>query len=178
MTSASATSYGLLGLGRIGRRVIARMGDDPPALCAVLVGPEQAQDARSFCGSTPVCTELAAFLARRPDTVVECASAAALADHGPTILASGADLLPLSLAAFADPAVERRLRDAAAAGPGRIELPAGAAAGLDFLATAVAGGLSAVTIRVGYPTLRWRGTPAETVTDLAAIESRSRPAAG
>jgi aspartate dehydrogenase len=178
MTAASATSYGLIGLGRIGRRVIERLGDDAPALCAVLVRPEQAEDARAFCSSAPVCSDLAAFLAHSPAAVVECASAAALAEYGPAILASGADLLPLSLAAFADPAVERRLCAAAAGGPGRIELAAGAAAGLDFLATAVAGGLAAVTIRVGYPTARWRGTPAEAAADLASIECRSRFFAG
>lgn len=75
--------------------------------------------------------------------VVEAAGHAALATYGPEALARGADLLVASVGALADPALEERLL--AAAGPGRLILPAGALVGIDALAAAREGGLDAVT---------------------------------
>jgi len=169
------TRYGLIGFGRIGRRIAARLaGPDAPCLAAVLVRPAQAAQARSVCDPERVCTTLDAFLGRQPEVAVECASAAALAQWGPDILAAGIDLMPLSLAALADRAVEQRLREAASTGPGRITLAAGAMAGLDFLATAREDKLRRVVFRAFYPPARWTGTPAETLVDLARI---TRPTA-
>ena len=62
--------------------------------------------------------------------------ARALIDWGPTLLAAGIDLVPLSLTALADPDVERRLMTAAGTGPGRLEIAPGAIGTLDLLATA------------------------------------------
>ena len=97
----------------------------------------------------------------------------ALAELAPRVLAAGADLVPLSLAALADRDVERRLSAAAVAGPGRLELAAGAAAGLDFLATAREGGLRQVIFRAAYPASRWIGTPADASLDLAQLKRRT-----
>lgn len=165
--------YGIIGFGRIGQRIAARLrGPDAPELAAVLVRPEQALAARAACGEAAVCLDLDAFLAQRPDVAVECASAASLAAHGPALLAAGIDLVPLSLTAFADPEVEARLRSASVAGPGRIELAAGAMATIDFLATAREDSLQRVVFRAAYPPARWRGTPAETMIDLDRVDGR------
>lgn len=75
--------------------------------------------------------------------VVEAAGHEALASHGPTALAAGADLLVASVGALADPELEARLTEAA--GPGRLILPAGALVGIDALAAAREGGLDEVT---------------------------------
>ena len=162
------TTYGLIGFGRIGQRIAARLhGPDAPRLACVLLRPAQLAD------GIPACADLAGFLAHRPTVAVECASPAALAELGPAVLAAGVDLIPLSLAAMTDPAVETRLRDAARAGPGRIELAGGAMAGLDVLATAREDRLDRVTFRAAYPPARWVGTPAEARIDLRQVASRT-----
>jgi aspartate dehydrogenase len=167
--------YGVIGYGRIGRRIIERLAARPPgpALAAVLVRPDQAEDARRRLGGGVVCTDLEAFLARRPDVAVECASAATLTSIGPSLLRSGVDLIPLSLAALADPAVEARIIGAADLGPGRLEIPAGAVAALDMLGAAREDELVSVTFRAIYPASRWRGTPAEALIDLDVVRERT-----
>jgi aspartate dehydrogenase len=163
--------FGIIGFGRIGRRIADRLAGTPdaPELAGVLVSAGRRHSAVDAVGENRVFTDPAAFLGLGLDVVVECASAAALAELGPAVLASGADLMPLSLAAFADPVVEQRLRTAAATGPGRLEIPAGAMGSIEFLAAAREDGLAAVTFRAAYPVARWRGTSAEAMTDLAAV---------
>lgn len=165
--------FGIIGFGRIGRRIAERLPGTPgaPNLAGVLVKPDQRAAAVALLGGSHVFTDLDAFLAIRPAVVAECASAATLAEIGPAVLASGADLLPLSLAAFTDRATEAALMAAAERGPGRLEIPAGAMGSVDFLAAAREDELSAVTFRAAYPVARWRGTPAEDLVDLARVVS-------
>jgi aspartate dehydrogenase len=168
------TRYGIIGFGRIGQRLAARMrGPDAPRLAAVLVRPEQADTARLTTAGAAIVTDLQAFIACGLDVAVECASAATLTACGSLLLQAGVDLVPLSLAALTDPLVEAQLRDAAATGPGRIELAAGAMASLDFLATAREDTLDTVTFRAAYPPARWIGTPAADRIDLARVTERT-----
>lgn len=143
-----------------------------PGVAAVLVRPMQVQDASALVGSAAVCTTLDEFIARGPAVAIECASASMLAETGSVLLARGIDLIPLSLTAFADPRIERRLIDAAEAGPGRLEIAPGAIGTLDLLATAREEGLSRVIYRQLKSPAMWRLTPAERLTDLASIETR------
>jgi aspartate dehydrogenase len=167
---AGLNTYGVIGFGRIGQHIAGRLqGPDAPRLVAALVRPSQVDRARLTFGEEKICTSLDAFVSRHPAIAVECASATALDIYGPPLLAAGIDLVPLSLAALADPAVEARLCHAASVGPGRIELAAGAMASLDFLAVAREDALSQVTFRASYPTARWIGTPAERFIDLARV---------
>lgn len=155
--------YGIIGFGRIGQRLAQRLpgAADSPELVGVLVAPGRRVQAEDAVGAGRVFDEFDAFLAQRPDVVVECASAMALAEYGAAILAAGSDLLPLSLAAFADRSVEARLLAAAERGPGRLEIPAGAMASIDMLAAAREDLLSSVIFRAAYPPMRWRATMAE-----------------
>lgn len=143
-----------------------------PGVAAVLVRPAQVQDASAIVGSAAVCTSLDAFIARGPAVAIECASASMLAEMGAVVLARGIDLIPLSLTAFADPRIERRLIEAAEAGPGRLEIAPGAIGTLDLLATAREEGLSRVIYRQIKSPSMWRLTPAERLADLASIETR------
>jgi aspartate dehydrogenase len=146
--------YGIIGYGRIGQRLAARL----PGAVAVL--------------SRSPAAGLAAFLEHRPEVVVECASRQALAEIGPAILAAGCDLVPLSLTALADPAIEQRLRRAAETGPGRIEIPPGAIGTLDLLATAREDGLARVIYRQLKSPAMWQliaGAP----TGLESIRERT-----
>lgn len=98
----------------------------------------------------------------RADLIVECAGQRALAALGPSVVASGTDLLVVSVGALADDALLAKLRDT---GPGRLHLCSGAIGGLDVLAaTARMGGLAAVSIVTTKkaPTLiqKWMDQPA------------------
>lgn len=147
-------AYGIIGFGRIGRRLAERL----PGAVAILRSRGE---------------PLAGLIAAKPPVVVECASAAALADYGPAILAAGIDLMPLSLTAFADREVEARLLEAAARGPGRLEIPPGAVGTLDLVATAREEGLSRVVYRQVKSPAMWRTTPAAALADLAAVRERT-----
>ncbi len=157
---------GVLGAGRIGRRLAERLGEDAQ-LVALLCRPAQQDALSARFGAEIVCTDLGAFVARAPAVAAECASATTLAEAAPRLLGAGIDVIPLSLAAFAEPMTEAALLGAAAAGPGRIEIPAGAMASLGFLAAAREDALADVHLTVRYPPARLRGTPGE-VGEIAA----------
>ncbi len=162
------SGYGIVGLGRIGRRLATRL----PGARAVLVHPARAADAARLVGGDAVSTSLEGFLARKPAVAVECASAEVLAAMGPALLAAGVDLVPLSLTALADPTVERHLMAAAVAGPGRIEIAPGAIGTLDLLATAREEGLRRVVYRQVKSPAMWALTPAAALADFGSIRGR------
>jgi aspartate dehydrogenase len=167
MNGGGMTAYGIIGFGKIGRRLAQRV---PAAV--VLVQPRQAEDAARLVGREQVCTTLEVLLARKPPIVVECASRQCLVEMGAAVLAAGIDLVPLSLTAFADPDVEHRLVAAAEAGPGRLRIAPGAIGTLDLLATAREEGLRRVVYRQIKSPAMWRLTPASALTDLGAVSAR------
>ncbi|MBB4123339.1 aspartate dehydrogenase domain-containing protein [Martelella radicis] len=147
----------LLGYGRIGRRIAGALLRDRhgPALAGIVARNPAAISADLEDPAIPVFPDIHAALATKPDLVIECASPPALAGTGAEILAAGADLVALSLTAFADPAVETRLRMAAKAGPGRLHIPSGAAAALPLLRVARKAGLEKVRFRQTYLPSHW-----------------------
>ena len=158
----------IIGNGAIARHVQDWLAGTPHVLAAILMRPGRSADA----GAVPTVhsvTELPAPL----DLVVDCAGHAALAQHGPAILASGTDLLTVSLGALADAALHNRLREAAERGGARLHLASGAIGALDCLQAARAGGLTEVTYRGRKPPAGWAGSPAEAVLDLAALTEGS-----
>lgn len=156
MTPARRLDVGVIGFGTIGARLARRVGGiEGLRLAALLVRPRDIDTAREVVGDA-ACTTLAEFLARSPKVTVECASAAALVECGAPLMAAGSDVMPLSLGAFADAQVERRLTEAARAGPGRLEIPAGAIGALGLLAAGRHTGLSRAVQRATYPTARWQ----------------------
>ena len=167
--------FGLIGLGRIGRRIIERFSGEAgaPSLTAVLVRPGQRSAAEAVVGSERVCTSLDEFIARRPSVAVECASREIFASGAASILAAGIDLIPLSLAALADRDVETRIIAAATVGPGRLEIPPGAMGSLDVLAAASEDDLTRVVFRAAYPVARWRDSAAATMVDLDHVTNRT-----
>jgi aspartate dehydrogenase len=162
------TGYGIVGFGRIGRRLATRL----PGAVAILVGASRAAEATAMVGADKVCTTLDAFIAHKPSVAIECASAQALIDFGPPLLAAGIDVVPLSLTAFADPEVERSLTAAATAGPGRLEIAPGAIGTLDLLAAAREEGLRRVVYRQVKSPEMWKLTPARELADLATVRGR------
>jgi aspartate dehydrogenase len=160
--------YGIVGFGRIGRRLAERL----PGAVAILVRDSRAKEMASRFGNELVCTNLDAFIDCKPDVAVECASPQALTDHGPTLLAAGVDVVPLSLAALADRDVEQRLMSAAKAGPGRLEIAPGGIGTLDLVAAAREEGLRRVVYRQLKSPAMWQLTPAARLANLAQVRQR------
>ena len=168
-------AFGLIGLGRIGGRVAEHFARDPtgPQLTAVLVRPVHERAAAAFIDHALICTSIDAFVARQPHVAVECASQEALRAYATQVLASGIDLIPLSLAALANRNTELQIMTAAMSGPGRLEVPAGAIGALDVLAAAREDDLSCVTFRAAYPAVAWRHTAAATMLNLDSVTCRT-----
>jgi aspartate dehydrogenase len=118
---------------------------------------------------TSVHTDLAAFLADDPHLVAECAGHAAVRAHGPAVLASGRDMIVISIGALADDTLRADLVGAAHRGGSRLILPPGAVGGIDALAAARLSGLHDVVYTGRKPPKAWRGTPAERLLDLDAL---------
>jgi aspartate dehydrogenase len=131
--------------------------------------PARADAHRALTSGVVPTADLDAFLAARPELVVEAAGHGALVQAGPATLRAGIDLLVASVGALADPAIEQALRAAARAGGARIRIPSGALGGLDALGAARLAGLDEVTYVSRKPPAAWRGTAAESLVDLAAV---------
>jgi aspartate dehydrogenase len=112
----------------------------------------------------------ASFLARAPDLVAECAGHAAVEEHAGAILQAGCPLILVSMGALADDDLRAGLERAARQGDTRLILPAGSIGGLDLLGAARLSGLASVRYTGRKPPSAWRGTRAELLLDLAALD--------
>ena len=81
------------------------------------------------------CFALGDLMEEEPDYVVEVASVEAVKSCGEAVLSGGADLLVLSIGAFADPSFYEKMERCAAANKRRIHILSGAVGGFDVLRT-------------------------------------------
>lgn len=166
-------SLGLIGFGGIGRDLTACLAAAPPdgyCLGALLVRPYQLEDARAAVASQVLVTaDIAAFLAAKPDIVIEAAGQSAMRAHAVDVLTRGCDLFVISTGALADTVFRAQCMAAAETSGGRILLPVGAIAGLDGLLAMRQDGLQSVTYTSTKPPQAWRGTPAEAACNLDAL---------
>jgi aspartate dehydrogenase len=173
-TEGNMRRIALIGYGAIGRRAARMIADDGSArIAAVLLRP--GSPARALVeadGFHPVET-LEALLAHEPALVAEAAGHTALTAHGPDLLAAGVELLAASAGALADTALRTRLLDAARRGDAPLTVPAGAIGGLDALTAMHLAGLDRVTYTGRKPPEAWRGSPAEDLLDLAALDQEA-----
>ena len=145
--------------------VLIRSGSKQRALALLdRIGPKLAR-------ATSVHTDLAGLLADKPDVVAECAGHAAVRQYGEAVLASGCDLVVISIGALADDALQATLLSVAQRHGTRLILPSGAVGGLDALGAARLSGLHTVTYTGRKPPKAWRGTPAERLLDLDALSA-------
>jgi aspartate dehydrogenase len=163
-----ATRVALIGWGAIGRRLHAVLAPHAP-VAPVVAALRRAPGSGSE--PVPIVGTLEALLAHRPDLVVECAGHDALRAHGAAVLAAGVDLLVASVGALADDALEARLAEAARASGARLQFPSGAVAGLDALQAARLAGLESVDYTSTKAPAAWRGTEAERLVDLDALDA-------
>ena len=160
----------LIGRGAIATEVLRHIGPGAgAAVTGVLVRPGREAEARAALPATLEVASAIGELATAPDLIAECAGHGAVAEFGEDALRRGIDFLVISIGALADAPLRARLEAAAAAGGGKLILPAGAVAGADALAAARIGGLDRVVYTSRKPPAAWRGTPAEAAHDLDAL---------
>ncbi len=153
----------LIGNGAIAQYVQRGLEHRPHSIEAILMRPARVvEEPDLFVGSV---RDLRDDL----DLVIDCAGHAALAAHGPAILARGIDLLTISLGALADESLHQTLEAAARTGGAKLHLASGAIGALDCLQAARVGQLDQVTYVGRKPPAGWAGSPAEDKIDLSAL---------
>jgi aspartate dehydrogenase len=170
------TAVGLIGCGGIAQDVIAALRESPGngvTIVGVLARPGRGDEARRRLGAIDVVETLDALMARKPAIIAEVAGQPAVVEHGTNVLRGGINLLIISVGALADTALLAQLKAAASEGGARILLPAGAIGGIDAIAAMRVAGLSSVRYRSRKPPAAWRGSPAEKVADLGALNART-----
>ena len=78
-------------------------------------------------------TEIDPLLALKPDFVIEFAGGAAVREYGEAVLRSGANFIPASVGALADPEFFNTLKTAAKESGSKLFIPSGAIGGLDLM---------------------------------------------
>ncbi len=121
----------LLGCGNIGN-LIARHGEGLTIVAAFDRERSAAERLAARVGAR-ACADFEALLATDHDVLVEAASVQAVAQYAEAALATGRDLVVLSVGALADEALRRRLVDTARRHGNRLHIPSGAVFGLDNL---------------------------------------------
>lgn len=162
---------GLIGFGAIGHTLYKMIGEHVPAVQVICVmdRSERSAELKALLPGIAVVSDADALMAAGPELVIECAGHAGLKASGPAVLAAGADLLVASVGALADQAIEDALRQGAAAGGGKIRIPAGALGGLDVLGAARFAGLESVVYTSNKAPRAWKGTPAEGMINLDGL---------
>ena len=161
----------LIGRGAIAGEVLKHIRPGAgAAVTGVLVRSGREAAARAALPATLEVASAIGELSTAPDLIAECAGHGAVAEFGEDALRRGIDFLAISIGALADAPLRARLESAAAAGGGKLILPAGAVAGADALAAARIGGLERVVYTSRKPPGAWRGTPAEAAHDLDALD--------
>ncbi len=137
---------GLIGAGNIAR-IIADHAEGYGIVCAHDVDSDRARDFSERYG----CSVTKPHDFPELDLVVEAASQNAVRQYGEMILKSGYNLMVMSVGAFADVSLFRRLKELASKNGLKLVLPSGAIAGLDGLKSASVGKLNEVTLTTTKP---------------------------
>ena len=174
---------GIVGTGRMTATLLSALAANLPVRLdhLALLGGPRSQGAEAMlerhgaaiARETSFHADRASFLGVKPTLAAECAGHAAVLQHGPDILASGCDLIVVSVGSLSDDALLDRLQAAARQGKAKLIVTAGAAGGLDVLGAARISGLHKVVYRGIKPPAAWRGTPAETILALDELKEKT-----
>jgi aspartate dehydrogenase len=159
----------VVGAGAIGRQLVlgvARGDAGSARVVAIAETPDRGEALESLAASLGVAGGAPALLtdARRvselePDVVVEAAGPSVVRDHTESWLASGCDVLVMSVGALADAGLLSRIEAAARASGHSVLVPSGAIGGLDAVRAARLAGLDAVELRTTKPPRSLTGAP-------------------
>ncbi len=175
----------LIGYGTIARIALETLGREAPGeieSLMILCKRDGADRARSLvdrveavlgaplADSVRVTEAIEDVIAAKPDLAAEAAGHGALHDHGAALLKAGIPLVVASVGALADDVLRSGLDSAAGESGCSYEVIAGAVGGLDILGAVQLSGLDSVVYNSRKPPAAWRGTAAEGMIDLDAVE--------
>lgn len=164
-------SVALIGMGAIGREIVARLQHDPDVrIDAVLGRPARQKELTRDLGARCRVVSDVAALPENTDLVLECAGHDAVRQYGPDVLRRGLDFCITSVGVLADHDLRNQLRAEAIAHGAQVFILPGAIGGIDALAAVGAAGLEEVVYTGRKPPMSWVGSPAETSHDLAALD--------
>ncbi len=163
----------LIGWGAIGKRVAAllRAGRAGHDVVIVGIGVRSAGRVPDIPSDAVVVTKPGELAALSLDIVIEAAGREAVAAWGDAALRAAPIFAVASASALTDDTLLARLVATAEASGSRLVVPPGALAGIDALAAASALPLDEVVHAIVKPPAAWRGTPAETLLALDALEA-------
>jgi aspartate dehydrogenase len=168
---------GVIGCGAIGAQICRAIdsGSINARLCAIY--DRSAQHCENLFESLtnkPVISS-PAELVKKADIVVECASQAAVREHGLLVLESGKDLMVMSVGAFMDEKLLEDLVREALKNDCRIYIPSGAIAGIDGLRSANVASIDRVEISTTKNPKGLEGAPfiIENNIDLYSFHERT-----
>ncbi|GGF94718.1 aspartate dehydrogenase [Paenibacillus abyssi] len=163
---------GIIGYGTIGEDVAEAIGQGKAG--AAEVTSILVRDKSKYKESDPygyaMTEDQVQFFSQRPDIVVECAGHEAVRKYGELTLVNGADLLVVSVGAFADELLLNRMMEVAGECQRKIIVPSAAIGGLDRIAAGSVGDMDEVTLITRKPPQAWYGTFVEQQVDLAALK--------
>ena len=170
-TPAVPSRIAVLGLGAIGRRVLASMQTRLlPAASYAAYQRSAPEGPLTLRGELAHFRRLEDLLAWKPELAIECAGHAVVS-LGPDLLREGVDFMVVSIGAMADGALRARLYSAARQGGSQLLTVSGAIGGLDALDAARGAGLDAVVYTGRKPAAAWQGTPASEAFDLLRLDA-------
>jgi aspartate dehydrogenase len=175
MSVASALRVGLIGYGAIGRSVsehihtgnagVATLG---AVLCRDVTKHDQNEAVKA--GIACFTDNPDEFFATGPNVIIEAAGQDALREHGKRSLEIGSELIVSSIGAFADDDYFAEMLAHAGRSGGRLRLVSGALPAVDWMSAASITGVNRVSITQSKPVASWRGTAAEQLLDLDALD--------
>ena len=161
---------GLIGFGGLGILVAKELAaDEAIQFVGVAAREKQRERVHGVLGKVPMVDSADALLALKPELVVECASHAAFRQYAEPVLSAGIDLIAVSVGTLADTEYRERVLATARRGGATLEIPAGAIGAIDVIAAARHAGLTRVVYVTRKSPKAWKGTPAETMIDLACV---------
>lgn len=105
-------------------------------LIAVLGGDANRANAFAQRHGCKACADINELMSMKPDYIAEAASVQAIRDYSEVVLNGGANLVVLSIGAFADQELYHRVKNTAARNNRRVYIASGAVGGFDILRTA------------------------------------------
>ena len=175
------TRLAIIGAGAVTREMLAVLAQRLPGKLEhliMLVRGGKAEQVRnelrhacaSICERFDVVDEVAALIDAKPGLVVEAAGHEAVAECVPPLLETGIETVVASTGALSDALLAERLAEAARRGGTRVVLSAGAVGGMDILSALSRSGIHSVDYTSRKPPNAWKGTVAESVLDLDALD--------
>ncbi|MDI9333258.1 MAG: aspartate dehydrogenase [Cytophagales bacterium] len=157
----------LIGYGAIAKALCVRLANHSQLrITHVVVRAEKVGSTQS---QLPVGCLAVSHIPQGAALVVECAGHSALREHVLPALARGVPCAIMSIGALSQAGLIEALSHAASQGGTQLHLLSGAIGAMDALASAKLAGLTSVTYTGRKPPLGWKGTPAESVCDLASL---------